>query len=148
MPEIFPYPQYKGRADVPGETAFPAGFKKNIPIVGVQVRLGTATTPKLSVLVDSGSVFCIFGLDTANLLGINVPSGKLRKNVSGIGGGSIDLYFFDIELLINKVTLNCYAGFMNQNLPGSVWVGILGDHDFLSQIPVALDVLHSEIRIG
>jgi hypothetical protein len=148
VPEIFPYSQYRGRADVSPEKAFPAGFVKNIPLVDAKLRLGTVTTPKLSVMVDSGSVFCIFGLDVANLLGINVQSGKLRKNIPGIGGGSIDLYFFDIKLLINKVVLDCYAGFMNQNFPGSVWVGILGDHDFLSQIPVTLDVMNSEIRIG
>ena len=126
MPEIFPYSQYKGRADVPPERAFPGGFVKNISIVDAKVRLGTLTTPALSVMVDSGSVFCIFGLDVATLLGINVQSGKLRKNVSGIGGGSIDLYFFDVELLINKITLDCYAGFMDLklsrfNLGGHSW---------------------------
>ena len=148
MPEIFPYSRYKGRADVPPETAFPTGFVKNIPLVDVKLRMGGVTTPNLSVIVDSGSVFCIFGLDTAKLLGINVYSGKLRQGVAGIGGGAIDLYFFDIELLINKITVNCYAGFMDQNFSGSVWVGILGDHDFLSRLPVTLDVANSEIRVG
>jgi hypothetical protein len=145
--EVFPYSAYKGRIDVPPETAFPRGFTKNIPLIDIKVGYGAATTPTLNVLVDSGSVFCIFGLDVANYLGISVKSGNLRRNVAGIGG-AVDLYFFDVTLTINSITIDCYAGFMDQNFASSVWVGLLGDHDFLSKLPVTLDVGNSEIRVG
>jgi hypothetical protein len=91
----------------------------------------------------------MFGVDAAKTLGINVKSGNLRAGIGGIGGGIVDLYFFNIELVIDSIKLDCYAGFMNQNFPGNqIWVGLLGEYDFLTKLPVAFDVGKLQIRLG
>ena len=101
------------------------------------------------MLIDSVSAYCIFGSDTAEALGINIRSGKLRQGIAGISGGEVDLYFFSIELLIDSLRVDCYAGFMEREFPGNqVYFGLLGDYDFLSKIPVALDAKKLQIRIG
>jgi hypothetical protein len=118
-------------------------------LVDLKLRIGSSTTPLLKVLVDSGSAYCVFGLDAAKTLGINVQSGNLRAGIRGVGGGTVDLYFFNIELVIDSITLDCYAGFMNHDFPGNnIWMGLLGEYDFFTKLPVAFDVGKLQIRIG
>ncbi len=148
MPETFLYSQYRSQPDIPPARAFPAGHVNHLPLIDLKLRIGSSTTGLIKVLVDTGSAYCVFGLDTANRLGIDVRSGKLRKNIGGFGGGSVDLYFFNIELVMDSIRLDCYAGFMNQNFPGKIWVGLLGTYDFLTQLPVAFDIRNLQLRIG
>jgi hypothetical protein len=148
MPEVFPYATFTAPADQHPYTAFPNNHILYFPLIDLKVRVGGRATPSITVLVDSGAAYCMFDRDAASALGIQVTSGK-RTQVLGVSGSPFDLYFFDVELLINSITLQCYAGFLNQPFPaGPNWVGLLGHHDFFSRIPVTLDVGNLEIRIG
>ena len=149
MSYIVRYSRFRLSPDDPPSTAFPQGHTLNYPLVDLRLKIGDSTTPLLKMLIDSGSAYCIFGSDTAEALGINVRSGKLRQGIAGIGGGEVDLYFFSIELLIDSLRVDCYAGFMEQEFPGNeVYFGLLGEYDFLSKISVALDAKRLQIRIG
>lgn len=149
MAETFRYSRYAARRDTAPATAFPRGHVNHLPLVDLKLRIGSSTTPLLKVLVDSGSAYCVFGLDAAKTLGINVQSGNLRAGIRGVGGGTVDLYFFNIELVIDSITLDCYAGFMNHDFPGNnIWMGLLGEYDFFTKLPVAFDVGKLQIRIG
>ena len=119
------------------------------PLVDVKLRRGTLSTTPLKAYIDSGSAYCIFGSDTADILEIEVRAGRLRQGVKGIGGGSVDLYFFNIELVLDSIKVDCYAGFMDHEFPGNgVYIGLLGDYGFFSEISVALDIKRLQIRIG
>jgi hypothetical protein len=147
--EIARYTRYRSTPDVPPSTAFPREHVLYYPLLDLKLRKEELTTPTLKVLIDSGAAYCIFGSDTATLLHIDVHSGKLKQDIYGLGGGSVDLYFFDIELVMNSMTIQCYAGFMDQEFPGNgVWIGLLGEYDFLSKTPVAFDAEKLQIRIG
>jgi hypothetical protein len=146
--EIFPYAGLSVSADQPPETAFPNGHTAYYPLIDLKIRIGSQTTPRITVLVDSGAYYCIFDSDAAQALGITVTSGKLKR-ISGLGGGTLDVYFFDVELLINSITVSCYAGFIDQPFPDApLYVGLLGNHDFLTQKLVTLDAPNLEVRIG
>lgn len=148
MSEIIRYSQYGVEPDTPPSTAFPNGHVVNYPLVDLKLRVGKTTTPPLTTFIDSGSAYCIFGSQAADLLELDVRSGKLKSGIRGVGG-TVDLYFFDVELLFGSLRVGCYAGFLEQEFPGNkLYVGLLGDYDFLSKIPVALDTRKLQIRIG
>jgi hypothetical protein len=147
--EVFPYSRFSSRPDTPPAKAFPRGHDNHLPLADLKLRFGRATSPLLKVLVDTGSAYCVFGLDTAGILGINVRSGNLRKGICGIGGASVDLYFFTIELVMNTIVVDCYAGFLDHNYPGNhIWVGLLGEYDFLTKMPVNFDAPALRFTIG
>jgi len=99
------------------------------------------------VLIDSGASYCLFGHEVAVLLGINVPTGNLKK--VGTVGRPVDVYFFSLSLSIRGITTNCYAGFLNSPFPGdSVHFGLLENLGFLDTLPITLDPQRLEIRIG
>lgn len=148
MPEIIRYSRFRVPADIPPSTAFPTGHEVNYPLVDLKLKIGKTATPAVTAFIDSGSAYCIFGSQAADLLGLNVRSGKLRSGIHGVGG-TVDLYFFDVELLFDSLRIGCYAGFMDQEFPGNaIHIGLLGDQGFLSKVPVALDTGKLQIRIG
>lgn len=149
MPLIVRYSRFQLPPDDPPSIAFPQGHTIHYPLVDLKLRVRDSTTPLLKMLIDSGSAYCIFGSETTEALGIDVRSGNLRQGIAGIGGGEVDLYFFSVELLIDSLRVDCYAGFMEQEFPGNeAYFGLLGEYDFLSKIPVALDAKKLQIRIG
>jgi hypothetical protein len=143
--EIRGYPQYRQPADSPPETAFSSSYILSYPLIDMEVERHGTVTPTFAALVDSGAAFCVFYRDVASWLGISITSGRL-KYIQGLSG-MVSAYFFDVQLLIGTVTVNCYAGFIDQ-APPSTYLGLLGNYDFLDKIPVELDAPGGEIRIG
>jgi hypothetical protein len=147
VPEIVRFSQYRIDPDTPPSIAFPKGYVLNLALLDVQLRVGSRTTPFLPMQIDSGSAYCIFGSQVADELGLRVPSGKLKRGIQGLGG-TFDLYFFDVEMVIGSLRIECYAGFMERTFPGRFYVGLLGDQGFLNKIAVAFDPEKLQIRIG
>ena len=148
MTEIIEYTRYRCGPDPPPSTAFPREHVRYFPFVDLKLTRDRAHTPLLTALIDSGAAYCVFGADTADLLGLKVRSGKLKQGVGAIGG-AVDLYFFVVELTIGTITLNSYVGFMDKDFPGDKsYVGLLGHLGFLDQVPVVLDVKSLQIRVG
>ncbi len=148
MAQIIRYTRYLEDADSPPSTAFPSDHELYLPLVDVQLSLNGATTPPLKVLLDSGAAYCLFGEDTAELLGIRVRSGRLKQDMRGLGG-AVDVYFFNAQLAIGTITIHSYVGFMEGDFPGNdIWMGLLGEHGFLDQVAVAFDAPNLQIRVG
>jgi len=129
----FPY-IYKGflsgdvTAVYPNESRL---FKPEIKIV-VSYNGGKQ---KLFALVDSGADSCLFPKDVADVLGIDVRSGK-QVFYTGIGGHQVLFYFHEIEIFVGKYKFKTMAGFANSGIGTTA---LLGQRGFFENFKVTFD---------
>ncbi len=96
---VFP-PDYRGR------------FRKQ-PRVEVKIYGPKGISPKISALVDSGADYCLFNLEIAKYLGIDLSHTK-EVTVTGITGQG-KMYFAEIEMEVEHLNekLKIDAGFID-----------------------------------
>ncbi len=85
-------------------------------------------------LIDSGADYCIFSLDTAKLLGIQLKS-KNKITISGIGRDSVKGYWGELELRIAGKTYTARVIFAAISDYG---FGILGQVGFFDHFDIKL----------
>jgi hypothetical protein len=102
----------------------------------VRVGRGHTTTPRFLAVIDSGSPFCMFQAEVAELLGIQVNTGAESK-VGGIIRGPEDpIYFHRVKIYVEADwIIDVMAGFVKKlQVPG-----ILGRNGFFDNFYVKFD---------
>jgi len=107
------------------------------PMLLVRLALGRrAATPRFRAVVDSGSPFCIFKADIAQLLGIDFEKGE-QDNIGGIIAGPREpIYFHNVNIYVETDwMIPVRAGFMKKLHAN----GILGRNGFFDNFHVHFD---------
>jgi hypothetical protein len=68
------------------------------PMLRIRVAANHQQTPVLSAVVDSGSPFCIFRMDVANFLHVDLRSAP-SSQIGGVIGGPKELIYFHNVIL-------------------------------------------------
>ena len=95
-------------------------------------------------LIDSGADYCIFSLETANLLGIELPP-KNKTTISGIGKDKVEGYWNEVELRIARKIYTAKVIFAKISDYG---FGILGQQGFFDHFDVNLSYQKQTIEIA
>ncbi len=99
----------------------------------------------VKALVDSGADLCIFDAEIADLIGIVFDKGD-EVAIEKVGRSSIKAYFHQLEMSINDIQFECYAGF-SKNLATNGFVGFLGQTGFFDQFKIMFDYKAKKIKI-
>lgn len=100
---------------------------------------------RYAALIDSGADFCIFDGELAELLGINLYSGK-REYFGGIQeAGAGEAYLHEVVLNIGGWKHKIIVGFSNDIAKSGY--GILGQKSFFDIFVVKFDLLKEEIEL-
>ena len=105
-----------------------------IPLLTVVIR-HQGKRHKLLALVDSGADACLFPRDVADILGINIRTGRCAS-LTGIGGHRVPFYFHDVEILFNQYQIRTQVGFAKEGIGAT---GLLGQKGFFDQFIVSFD---------
>lgn len=106
------------------------------PRLMVRVGRGHCTTPRFLAVIDSGSPFCMFQAEVAELLGINLTDGP-EENIGGVIRGPQDpVYFHKVKIYVEMDwIIDVIAGFVKKlQVPG-----ILGRNGFFDNFYVRFD---------
>jgi hypothetical protein len=96
----------------------------------------------LLALIDSGADDCLFPMEVAEVLGLQLDSAN-RNEYSGIGEGQVTAIFGTVSLEVGGWPFELYAGFTDSP---SV-VPILGQHGFFSLFEVKFNLSKEEIEL-
>lgn len=129
-----PSPEYR--------TIFPDRPAVFQPLIKIVLR-DQGRKHRLLALIDSGSEFCLFPRDIADLLGINIRTG-VRAEVMGIGGGEIQFFFHEIEMLLDRYHIRTKVGFAASGIGVS---GILGHQGFFDQFIISFNYRHRFVEL-
>lgn len=97
-------------------------------------------------LVDSGSDITIIDHEFGENLGIDIRKG-IKDKVYGVGGGSIEVYFHEIEFIIDSdnsekpIIYHDFAGFTYQEFPATMpqQTAILGTIGLFRKVDVTFN---------
>lgn len=92
-------------------------------------------SPRLEVLVDSGSTDCIFRADVLNRLGLSLESGTSSGIVGASGTVEMRTHYHTVKLHIENHEVMIVAAFA----PELCIAGILGRRGFFDQFKVVFD---------
>jgi hypothetical protein len=111
---------------------FPYVFHKGylMPIIPI-----TILEEKVWVYVDSGAVYSIFHVRTANRLGIDIQKGRLQMIVVG-DGSYIPIYLHDLAIRIGEWQVTAPIGFSERL---GVGFNILGRKGIFDQFQVCFN---------
>jgi len=111
---------------------FPYTFHKGylVPIIPI-----TVLNEKVWVYVDSGAIFSIFHIQTAERMGINVRYGRLQMIVVG-DGSYIPTYLQDLTIRIGEFEIMAPIGFSERL---GVGFNILGRKGIFDQFQVCFN---------
>lgn len=118
------------------------GFDTLRPVIPIEVSFNSLSVP-YEVLIDSGADLCIFDVDIADILGIDVVKG-IRYEVSGLTGIPEYYYLHRVIIIVDGVKYKTDVGFMklrNQTF------GIVGQKGFFDEFIVKFDLKKEEIEI-
>jgi Aspartyl protease len=92
----------------------PSGYQR-LPLLQVELFYGAKHTG-VRCLIDTGASDCIFHSSIADILGIDLKSGK-PKPYTGIGGQSINAYLHQIQMRIQGFSekIHLDAAFTEEN---------------------------------
>ena len=93
-------------------------------------------SPRLEVLVDSGSTDCIFPADVLNRLGLSLESGAPSGIVGVSGAVEMRTHYQTVTLHIENHEIRVVAAFA----PRLCVAGILGRRGFFDQFRVVFDI--------
>ena len=111
--------------------------RQDLPCLWVRVgRPHGAKSPRFAAVVDSGSPYCIFRAEFAELLGINLKS-CYEDSLGGVIAGSRGpIYFHKILLYVEMDwIITVVAGFCESLAVN----GILGGHGFFDHFQIRFD---------
>lgn len=107
------------------------------PVIPVEVIYASITVP-YEVLVDSGSDSNIFDAQIAEILGLDLFSGK-HSEVAGVTGVEEPIYIHNIDLIIGGHLLkNIEIGFLKSI--GRLGYGVVGQQGFFDIFVVKFDL--------
>lgn len=112
------------------------------PVILIEVSFNSLSVP-YEVLIDSGADLCIFDVDIADILGIDVVKG-IRHEVSGLTGIPEYYYLHRITIIVDGVKYKTDVGFMklrNQTF------GIVGQKGFFNKFTIKFDLQKEDIEI-
>ena len=111
---------------------FPYTFHKGylVPIIPI-----TVLNEKVWVYVDSGAIFSIFHIQTAERMGINIRYGRLQMIVVG-DGSYIPTYLQDLTIRIGEFEIMAPIGFSERL---GVGFNILGRKGIFDQFQVCFN---------
>ncbi len=98
---------------------------------------------KCFALIDSGADSCLFPRDMAEVLGIDVRSGR-KIMYTGIGGQQVPFYFHQVEIFLGKYQFKTMAGFANTGIGTSA---LLGQKGFFENFIVSFDYKNRFVEI-
>ena len=114
------------------------------PVIPIEIRF-QGVTVKYEVLVDSGADANIFEADIADILGIDLTSGK-KSDVSGITGKSRPYYIHKVDLVIGGHAFkDVEVGFLKEM--GAYGYGVVGQNGFFDLFIVKFDLKKKEIEL-
>lgn len=111
------------------------------PIIPVVLRSKTSFII-YSALVDSGSDYCIFSIELAYALGINLS--KKKTEIQGIGKDKVYGYWGKVEARVGNSDFNMIAIFAEISEFGH---GILGQKGFFDIFVVKFDLVKEEVEL-
>lgn len=113
------------------------------PIIPIILRVGDKKVG-YKALADSGADYNIFHGELAEVLGLDVKTGK-KENFGGISGGQLIAYFHPVSAEIGGWEYKLYCGF-SYDIP-SFGYGVLGQKGFFDIFVVKFDLLRGEIEL-
>lgn len=113
------------------------------PVIPIKITHREISVP-YEVLVDSGADFCIFDAQIADILGIDVTSGK-RDQVAGITGVLASIYFHNLTIEVGGWPFVIKAAFLRDI--GKFGYGVVGQTGFFDTFTVKFDLSKEEIEI-
>ena len=81
------------------------------PVIPIEISYKTNHVNTLA-LIDSGASMCVFKLEIANQLGINLKTGK-KVNSAGVSG-NIGIYIHKISVAVEKTRIVIPVGFSEE----------------------------------
>lgn len=96
------------------------------------------------VLIDSGADYNIFHGALAEILGLDIKTGR-KENFGGISGGQFTAYFHSVNIEIGGRERKLYCGFSFDIPPFGY--GVLGQKGFFDVFVVKFDLLKEEIEL-
>lgn len=133
------------KIELPKNDAFPERHFVFRPIIPVFFKIPNQER-KLGyeALVDSGADYNIFPAQVAEIMGLDVKSGKLDV-YGGVGGGKYEAYIHKVEILIGGWEYEVECAFSYDFAPWGY--GILGQKGFFDLFSVKFDYRKEEIEI-
>jgi hypothetical protein len=110
-------------------TPLPNGESDWLPILSVQVALGSLLTSPFEAIIDSGSFDCLFHGDIARAVGIaDITTGELKVSGGVVKGAQMNTYGHDVRLIVGSDNFKIRA-FFSDELPISSLLGRCGFFD-------------------
>jgi hypothetical protein len=113
------------------------------PVIPIEITYSNIVVP-YEVLVDSGADTCIFDAQIAEILKINLKSGKGQK-VSGITGVEESYYIHPVTITVGGWKYKIDAGFLPEI--GRFGYGVVGQKGFFDIFVVKFDLVKEEIEL-
>lgn len=113
------------------------------PVVDVELFGPTNSIPTIALL-DSGADFCLFNIEYAKAIGIDITKCEIDRTV-GIEGGTKDIYMTELEIQVkdlNKVKIP--IGFIDSR---SV-TGLIGQTGFFDLFRIKFERDHNSFEIS
>lgn len=115
------------------------------PVIPLKVRHG-ARAITYSALVDSGADSCIFDIQVAEELGIDLAKNGTLARVGGIAGQTAMYFIHPVTIEVGGWPLEVQAGFLA--LPAGMFnYGVVGHEGFFEHFVVTFDVVKEEIEL-
>src|SRR5260221_11320494 len=83
------------------------------PVIPIEISHNNLIVP-YEVLIDSGADICIFNIQIANVLGIDLLKG-IKMQVSGITGFPEDIYIHTLNIKIDNQSYKIDVGFIRMS---------------------------------
>lgn len=114
------------------------------PVILIEIVYQNIQIP-YEVLVDSGADSNIFDAQIAEILGLNLLSGKVAE-VAGITGREEKYYIHHLDLKIDgHLCKNVEVGFLKQM--GRFGYGVVGQNGFFNLFAVKFDLIKEEVEL-
>lgn len=112
------------------------------PVIPIEITHKNLTVP-YEVLVDSGADLCIFNVQIAYVLGIDLVKG-IKLQVSGITGFPEDVYIHTVKVKIGGRRYKIDVGFIKMS---NTSYGVVGQKGFFDIFVVKFDLVRREIDL-
>ena len=113
------------------------------PVIPVEIHYNDIEVP-YEVLVDSGADICVFDAGIAEILGINLKSGREDK-IAGLTGASEPFYLHTVIISVGGWEYEVEVGFL-PNI-GKYGYGVVGQRGFFENFVVKFDIKKEEIEL-
>ena len=114
------------------------------PVITVRLKW-RGKTIRYEVLIDSGADECMFDAGMADVLGIDLEQGEMRK-ATGVWGQTVVYFLHPVDVEISGRTYTIDAGFISR--PGAPFeYGAVGQKGFFDKFIVTFDYLKQEIEL-